>query len=368
MSDIERQLRDALRERAERTEVTAPVVAQAQAGVRRRRRAIATAGAALATAGIVAAVALPRLGGDPVATGPDRDGASQAAGAWRTEYWKDVAVDVPADWGFDAAPYGGDGGDSPIWCHETLPSQGYVGRPIMLSDVCTGGSGNEWPAPKEPYLWFDAPVEPGVVDLGHGYTQETVERAGVLVTVATEDPALRRQILGSVRGGEECLSEVDLTGSIAHDLAPDGGAPTRLRVCGYRATGETPGAEPVPLAYAATYGRETLQAYQDAMREKTARPTGCPAGGEQLESSWVVIELLDQEGAVVQQDVVHLVCEGGVVPGADSLRPAEEWVPLTEATVQPWAGAGTRAVIGGYALDGTGPGEWAWDYFIPMLG
>lgn len=361
-----RLLRAALQDRADRVQPTRPVVARARARVRRRRRALAAAGVAAVAAVVAGAIAFPRLGDDGVPTATADRGGGVSGGEWRTEYWKDVSVEVPADWGYDAAPYGGDGGANPTWCHGTLPGRGYVGRPVRLSDACTVyRAGGE--APTAPYVWFDAPVEPGTVRLPDGYTQQTVERSGVRITVATADPRQRNRIVDSIGGGEACLSEVDTSGPISHDAAPKGAVATRLRVCGYRASGEAPGAEPVPLVYAATYGHRALSVYQHSLEEHGARPTGCPSGGQQLEANWVVLELLDDAGDVVRQDVVHLVCQGGIVADTDTLEPATHWVPLTEATVRPWAGPATHAIIGGYGLDASAS-RWAWDYFIPPLG
>ena len=58
---------------------------------------------------------------------------------WRTEAWHDLAVDVPADWGWGTAPID-IGLDGPSLCGAPAPSaeQPYVGRPLPTSDVCMG--------------------------------------------------------------------------------------------------------------------------------------------------------------------------------------------------------------------------------------
>ena len=98
---------------------------------------------------------------------PTTDAPSPAAGEWRTEYWRGVAVDVPADWGYGGAPVesageivacypeamvGADGGRV-----RQSGDQGWVGRPIVVTDVCAlypwlENSPEEEPA--APYVWL----------------------------------------------------------------------------------------------------------------------------------------------------------------------------------------------------------------------
>src|SRR3546814_15859649 len=61
--------------------------------------------------------------------------------------------------------------------------------------------------PQAPYVWLGADVEPGTIDAGNGFTQETIEVNGSTVTVATQDESIRRRILDSAAGGETCMSD-----------------------------------------------------------------------------------------------------------------------------------------------------------------
>ena len=81
--------------------------------------------------------------------------------------------------------------------------------------------------PEQPYLWFDAPVDIGTVDLAGGWTQQTVAVNGSRITVATDDDASRRQILASATGGETCFSELEHLDDPAAAPPP----PSRARPC-----------------------------------------------------------------------------------------------------------------------------------------
>ncbi len=116
-----------------------------------------------------------------------------APDGWRTEQWHDLAVDVPAHWGYGAAPMRLV--DDTNICGD-LPDGPYVGRPVHGPDMCWAG--DRLPGASAPYVWLGADVEPGTVALGNGTVQETVEVAGTTLTVAADDP-LRRRILASAR-------------------------------------------------------------------------------------------------------------------------------------------------------------------------
>ncbi len=255
---LERVMRDGLERRALDAARDAGLVARARDGAQRRRRLRAVAvgvtaiGAVAACAALAAVLSAGTSGPTAIdaAGGEDPTVSAPEAGAWRTETWGDIQVDVPADWGYGGAPgadgvacypaAGLDAAGTPVRPRATPP--GYVGRPIVLTDVCLSVDAG---APVQgPYVWLGAGIEPGEVDLGDGYVQETVSVAGTTVTVASDDVALRRQILESVGGSERCLSELDRSGPIEHDRAEDRDAePVTLRVCAYRLgdTGSTVG-------------------------------------------------------------------------------------------------------------------------------
>ena len=197
------------------------------------------------------------------------------SGEWRTEYWADMKVDVPADWGYGGAPMAS-GGDV-VSCFpeqmleadgqrvptNQMPGQvGYVGRPIAMTDVCVPYPDNRPDLPHVPYVWLGADVEVGTVDLGDGFVQETVEVNGSTLTVASTDAALRERILDSAGGGEMCLSEIETGGSIEHDgpLAAEL-EPTSMTVCAYRSDDGTDPRAPATLAYAGRVGRAATDEY-----------------------------------------------------------------------------------------------------------
>lgn len=377
--ELEQTLRAGLAAHAEEADTTAPVAARVRADVGRRRR---TRWGAVAVAAAVVVVA----GGVAVATVGDRDTATPTVGetpaiddadGWRTEYWADVAVDVPADWGYGGAPSDERGR---IACYpapmvtadgrwlDQLPSDtevaGYVGRPVMLTDDCAGyGAGVPFES-SGPFVWLGAAVPPGVVERD-GFVQETVEVDGTTVTVGTADDALRERILSSVRGGEMCMSELPRLGEIAHDRPSSSGTtPVSLRVCAYSAAED---GDSVELTYAADLGGEALADYQEAL-DGAARGwvDGCPTL-DYAGNTWVVLEVVDAQGAVLRQDVVSTQCGLSVTTGADRLS-GERGQPfeLSAALVEPWADGGIAATVPGYVL--TPANYWVYDYFIGPLG
>ena len=190
-----------------------------------------------AVAATVAAVAVLAPGEPPPRAGAEPTGSTAPRPAeWRTEYWHDVAVDVPTDWWYGGGPMAD--GDQALACYpEPIVSPegerregrgssapGWVGRPLPLTDVCAVVGERQ---PEQPYLWFDAPVDTGTVDLAGGWTQQTVAVNGSRITVATEDEALRRRILASATGGETCFSELEHLDDPAAAPPP----PSRARPC-----------------------------------------------------------------------------------------------------------------------------------------
>lgn len=303
-------------------------------------------------------------------TTPSGAGAATAPQGWRTEYWHDTAVDVPADWAYGGAPMRGGGGRYSCHASAMVSAEGddltggsapYVGRPVMLTDVCMAypldgpGAG----PPVAPYVWLGAAVEPGRVDLGDGWVQETVEADGSTVTVASDESALRERILASVTGGETCLSEVEvdqpLSGEVVGGDPADAGS---LRVCVYRRDDHF---SPVAhLLYAVELGEAATEDYVAALRGATAPRDRCP-NADLVEGEWVVLELVDADGATVARHVVHLACPGIDLDG-DDLRGFEN-VELTAELVRPWAVGGVPAVV-------MGPGghDAMYEYFIGPQG
>ena len=269
---------------------------------------------------------------------PEGTPASAAPNGWRTEYWHDVAVDVPADWWYGGSPVA-EGGAALACAPEPIvssegerregrggPAPGWVGRPLHLTDVCA--EVGERP-PERPYLWFDAPVDPGTDDLGGGWTQETVEVNGSRVTVATRDDALRERILGTATGGETCFSELEgLDDPRVAQPRLAGRAPT---VCAYRGSGGDG-----RLVYAATLSRQRAERFIAAFAEAPGLAVGraCDLGGPDFE--WVVVHV--GRTPYVVRTGFH---------GCPHVQRGARLVRLTPEVVEPWATGGIPAVVVG---------------------
>lgn len=360
--ELERLMRAGLERRAGEADTTAPVAQLAMVAARRRRGGRIAAGVAAVAVAAVAAVAVTGFVVDRSAS-PGGDGAPGVADdpsgevipdAWRTEYWHDVKVDVPADWGWGTAPVspvssadrylcGGPGamvtgaGKRLVNANPSLP---YVGRPIMLSDACVAGAEED---PQAPYVWFDGGLEPGTVDVGNGYTQETVTVAGGTVTVATDDAALRQRILDSATAGETCPSNLEQAPTVDSMLTEGMGTVSSALVCVYRSDS----GNGFDLAYATTLSAEDARAYSDAMwnTPQASDPGHCSGSTE-----YVVITLTgdDPYGTEpVTQDSV-------IAPGCELIeRTPGDYAKLTKEATLPWSDNGLQAVL---------------FYFIGMLG
>jgi hypothetical protein len=159
------------------------------------------------------------------------------------------------------------------------PTAAYVGRPIMLSDVCGPGTVAR---PEAPYVWFDAQVEPGTVDLAGGYVQDTVEvdADGTTVTVGSDDQALRERILASVARQDLCPASIRSGGPDVGGLPTEGVGDLRtFDLCAYtRSVGHT-----YRLVYGADLDSRTYARWQQALPDPDdALATGCPMHDEMV--------------------------------------------------------------------------------------
>lgn len=374
--ELERMMKEGLEQRAATADESAAgeILMSARAGSARRSwRNTAVIGLAAASVAGVAFATLV-LDDDEIRSGGRGDPASGAPATgvpvtdWRTEYWHDVKVDVPADWGWGGAPMpdivdpeSGSNGE-PIDCGAMAhigpkgqrflngdSSVPYVGRPLMMTDACRGGlePGQWWP-PTAPYVWLGAPVEPGTVEFDNGYVMETVEVNGSTVSVATKDASLRQQILATADGGETCMSEYD--GAPTIQAVPREGVPDAngMTICAY--TERDGHAE---LTYVTHVADELTKVFTSAVRR--APVVDCQPGKAH---EWVLLTV-EGSGGIRQDHLVELgECSGiRLIPGGDL-------VELTDETVAPWAVDGIPAyVVGPYGGKGlTGA------FFRGMLG
>lgn len=346
--ELEELLRGGLAAHAEEADTTAPVAGRVRAVVGRRRRTRWSAvGAAAAVAVVVGVTSTVALRGDepertvdppPVA---DSGGASETG--WRTEYWADVAVDVPADWGFGGAP-----DEAGLACYpEAMVGPdgrrvdggnglGYVGRPIGATDVCALVP-KAW-EPEAPYVWLGAGVEPGTFEYGNGFVQETVEVNGSTVTVGAQDAALREQILSTARGGETCMANLSGPPRPRFELTDEGpGRLLRAEVCAYG----RPGQGEFWLTYAELLTSEQVEATFAAVGRAPVAPMAC----EYQPHEFVVVRAYYEDpmgSAELERAVVfETACDGSVaVAGGPARR-------LTSEAVGPWSHNGIPAVVYG---------------------
>jgi hypothetical protein len=385
--ELERRMREGLEQRASHADVdrAAELVAAARRDATGRpwRTRAGIGLAAAAVAGIaVGGVAL--LGSDDGIRSGGREATEPTptvttVSGWRTEYWRDVQVDVPEDWGWGGAPMpdivdpeSGSNGE-PIDCgaeayiaadgtrllngDDTMP---YVGRPIIQTDACFGGVGEgRWRTPTAPYVWLGAPVGPGSVEFANGYVMETREVSGSTVSVATQDPALRERILdtaGSVPTGElDCRAR--LSEPPRHSVSIEGIIePTAMTVCAYErgASGE------IELVYATAVDGAAAQAVLDNLGPDQVVPGWDERPCEEPEHEWVVLKMEGRDIISPTQYVADIPVHLGDCP---AIMANGDWV-LRPENVAPWAVDGLPA----YVVGPRSGEEWTYEYFRGMLG
>lgn len=261
----------------------------------------------------------------PTAVATASTGAQPRAG-WRTEWFRTIAVDVPVGWGWSQGPLRS--GGLLLRCPGGGDDGPYVGRPVPASDLCLVLPDE---APEHPYLWFDAPLEPGTEDLGGGWVRETVEVDGVRLTVASDDEDLRAGVLGSAREQRDCAPDLARVPTDRFDTTTEGpGTLLTAVVCGYRVLDEDRDAGPV-LAYAAV----PTEADVREVWERRDRAAGCT--GSPTRTSEVVVV-----STTTHDDL-----------GAEDARPLHQdvvaWLSCRhEQVAAPVVDAGLRATLGTY--------------------
>lgn len=226
----------------------------------------------------------PAVAGDPLPT------------QWRTELWRGVSVDVPADWAYGGAPMEVAGDTIACAAAAMVSASGgrvrdertvpYVGRPIFLTDVCQAYPfiGPDSDPPSAPSVWLGADVEAGSDDLGDGWVRETVEASGTTVTVTSDDADLRDRVLASVAGVDVCTSSLPGPTRV-HDMLIEGyGRPESLEVCVYRRSD----AGDLELAYGTVLGAEAARAFARAVDRAEPRKLDC---GDEPPFEWVTLQM-----------------------------------------------------------------------------
>jgi hypothetical protein len=357
MSDetrLEDAFRAGLQRRAEDVDTNIDLLGPATKAARGRRRRTWVAGSVgLAAAALVTAVVVQNVGTD---TDQDAVGRPEAdrpgeplPTEWRTETWRGVQVEVPADWGWGTAPttmsfdpqtallcggpgalVGADGG------HQVNPvrDEPWVGRPVMASDDCLAPP---YPAPEAPYVWLGAALEPGSVDVGAGYTQETIEVDGTTLTVATADRALRQRILDSATPIEACAAALEDAPVVDSMLTEGLREPSSAQVCAYR---REQGARSWDLVYATTLGEEDAATYHAEVYDGgfESSPEFCGEGAD--ERVLITITGDDPYGGseVSQATVVDPACRE--VQGSPGMV-----TPLSEAGMEVWSQNGLKVTL-----------------------
>lgn len=355
MDDLEQMFRDSFERHAQEADTAIEVP-------ERRRRVPWLVPLAAAAAVALVAVGIAVLRDDGPGSAPILP-STEIPSAWRVEQWHGIQVSVPPEWGWGGAPVPdgpGRGEDELLDCgasafvrpngekilnvNRELP---YVGRPGYQTDVCM--MYRDRPVPEAPYAWLGVELPVGTVDLGDGWTQETIEVAGETVTAATNDERLRALILSSARLASDPLCDASLPG-------PPTGSPVNfplaggLAVCVYEPTEN--GAS--PLIYATRVGRAAADEFFDALPGSEVSADHC----QPYPHDWVVLHVLGADGsrhgsAAIQMhsaDCASFITLGG------------EHFAVTPQNVASWAVDGVPAYV-------TGPGDARFaPYFRGMLG
>lgn len=372
------QLEDAFREDLERHAAEAHTDIAFRGNGPRRSRIVAPMAAATVAVVIVGGVVLARDSDRPADSSADNPAPTTADNLsptkdWRVESWGSVQVSVPAGWGWGGAPlklggrltacgaaaYRSPTGKGSVNGDRSLP---YVGRPIPMTDVCVSYPGSEWPTPTAPYVWLGAPLEPGIVDLGDGWTQETEVVAGEPVTVATQDASVRQQILDSAQPARfgEATCEPTLDKPPEPLYSREGlRNPTSMTVCAYMRRAGSVDGRPIQLTYATRVGRVAAQQFLDALQDAHAAEDQAACTQPANEFEWVVLRIPGEDlmnTRYVADVVVHL--------GECAFIEGPENAPVTSRTVSPWAVDG----IGAYVVGPDGGKGATGQFFRGILG
>lgn len=359
--ELEQAMRAGLQRRAERADLAVPVVERARRAARERRTTRwAVVGVAAVSVAVIAVGGVVLAGNDsagvagvtanaPTSTTTLTDGLASGDDL-RTEYWEGLQVQVPADWTW---------GSTPGVCGAPPVGEPYVGRPIGYTDVC--GPADPDAVPTAPYVWLDADVPNGTVDLGDGWTRETIGVDGVRLTVAAQDDDLRSQIIESAASQHLCAASLDVVPESRFETTREGyGAFIDGRLCAYRSSN----GGPYSLSYAKTLDEatvdSTLRSVDDA--PEVAGDLDC-YDSEQVVVGGAYHDNFGAPDARLDHRVVYgLSCGIRSVSPDRSVGGAPAIKQVSEATVKPWATAEFKHLL-------VGPSQqWAYRYFIGVQG
>jgi len=335
--ELEEVMRSGLAERAEQApeRLTEPFVGRRG----RRTRNWLVGGTAAAVAATVIGVSLlsGTTGGPGPGTGDRTSASDPVAGVpddWRAESYGGVQVWMPPSWETGAAPFEASWEGGAVLDCRDQPDGPYAGRPVMQSDMCTTFDPDRQQTPADDFVWVGSVLEPGTVDLGGGYVEETVVVGGVHVTVTTKDADLRSRILGSV----EAVT-IDANGcrtGISTPLKPEGPpeiVATSLSVCLY----QTDSDGHTVLVWSDRRGAADAAAYTEAAFEQSATYDAGPCERRAPDGEW--LEIGANGATETRWDVVNFDCLWGETPDFQ--------YPLNKRTVDPWASPGVKEYVVG---------------------
>jgi hypothetical protein len=326
--DLERRVRASLDTHAGEVDTTVALRIDRPHSRRQRWPAL---GAVAAVVVAIAAITVPVVVLDDHGRSPERPAAVDVPAQWRTEYWHDISVQVPAGWAWGAGPLSRD--RDLTRCGGPRVGTPYVGRPIYQSDVCV--LERLAPAATAPYVWLDAPVEPGTVDLPNGYVQDTVEvdADGTTVTVGSDDPALRARVLASVASQRLCPSTIDPDDPNLVHMPIDGtGELESFHLCAYSPDSDD--------AYELVYGRVLESRSYDAFREAS---DDAPAGSARCKAPPGLVVLTATSDDLYGDEPVTRTWVADV--GCGLLTSTAGQLRLTERAIDTWADQGLRSTL-----------------------
>ena len=320
--ELERLVRASLDTHAGEVDTAVPVAARARNAARPHRGRWIALGAAVAVAAAVAAVTVPVLVIDHHDQTNHVTSDLALPTQWRTEYWHNISVDVPADWAWGVTPTRF--GEQLVRCGEG--GGAYVGRPIGTSDMCAEATG------AGPFVWFGTPLEPGAQEIG-SYTQQTVEVDGERVTVSSDSDALRERILDSIGPQQLCPAATSDRGPDLGSVPIDGtGDLQSFEMCAYALSEDGT----YPLVYGAELDERAYLRWSRATSDPPQVDLDCPDNQELVVLKGSFDDSYGTE-PLTRTWVVDLPC-GQVRSGGGDYA-------LTDEMTAAWADGGARNTL-----------------------